>query len=45
MIFMSLGVSVIISRLAAKQWGKEARVAVFLIVFAVIWLSFLLGAL
>jgi hypothetical protein len=45
MIFMSLGVSMIISRLAVKQWGKEVRVAVFVIVFVVIWLSFLFGAL
>ena len=45
MTVMSLGVSAIISRLAVKQWGKEVRVVVFIVVFAVIWLFFLLGAL
>ena len=45
MIFMSLGVSAVISRLAVKLWGKEVRVVVFIVVFAVIWLSFLFGAL
>jgi hypothetical protein len=45
MTFMSLGVSMIISRLAVKIWGKEVRVTVFVIVFVVIWLFFLLGVL
>ena len=45
MVVMSLGVSMIISRLAVKLWGKEVKITIFVIVFIVIWISFLLAAL
>ncbi len=43
MIFMSLGVSIVSSHLAAKLWGREVRLAVFITVFILIWMCFWLG--
>jgi hypothetical protein len=40
-ICMSFGIS--LAHIAAKIWGKEVRVAVFIVVFVLIWACFWLG--
>jgi hypothetical protein len=42
-ICMSFGISLISAHIAAKIWGKEVRVAVFIVVFVLIWACFWLG--